>query len=174
MKRRPAPPPEPPKPARGRPPLADAVKMIRATAKDVCRFELSENVVAKLITLRDARYPQMPYITPDHRFMFLRLQFAKFADIGMPAVFVHLEPPVYDPRPGGSRSLVRARNGRRFQTQIKGSLIGVKPDWPTTDLTLLWADQQGNPMQGLVLIFPDDAMTYPGPKSIVPDNLVVR
>ncbi len=148
--------------------------MIRATAADVVRFEFSEDVVRHLIELRDRKYPTMPYLTPDHRFMFLRIQFAKFADIGMPAVFVHLEPPIYDPRPGGSRSLVRAKNGRRFQTQVKGSLIGVKPDWPTTPLTLLWADQEGNPMQGLVLIFPDDAMLFPGPKTPVPDDLVVR
>lgn len=176
MRRKSAPLPEPPKIGRGRPPATEQVKVYPGSRKgDMLRFDFAENVVVKLIELRDREYPSMPYITPDHRFKFLRIQFARFAEIGMPATFVRLEPPIYDPRHDASRALVRVSRGRRFETQIRASMIGMRSDLETMHLTLLWADLPNQRMQGLVLIFPDEALLYTGPKtSISQEDLLVR
>lgn len=158
------------KPAgRGRPALKETVKATWINGGNTVRFVFSEDMVAKLREFHMSMFSVFytgGLVRPDKVFdpyKAIRLEFMQFSDLSIPAVFVRIEPPTYDPK--GHR-LWRAKNGRRFFAQTPVKPIGVKPGQETVTLEHLFEESSPQMLGGgMLLIFPDDYMVFPGRKN---------
>lgn len=166
---------------RGRPASNDTVRIV-ALGRDYgqIRFFLSEDIMEKLIELYEVDY-QVFIINKgpmSERYRGLRLQFAPFVNLNIPAILLRIEPPTYDPR--GSR-IRRAKGGRQFLADILCAKIRVKNAILSQELEHFWADLPGrNQLHGLIVNFHDDDMLFPserkGPRDkyeLDPNNFIV-
>lgn len=139
--------------ARGRPKNVGIVKVAQeAPGRSVLRFSFAEDIIEKLLRQRDGAGVSLNRSTERGQ----RMEFLAFSDKSIPAVFVRLAQPSFDPI---HNKLVRA-SSRSFRIVMKAEKIGVKAEIPNIELKTLWID---NP-KGLLLIFPDEYMLSPVPK----------
>lgn len=150
---------------RGRKPVSETVRIMalhrHGEPLRTARIVFSEDVVDKLMDLAERLYESFWYFPRDHRMKIMRLQFARISDIGIPGIFCRVEPPTYDPR--GHR--VRRRYQRRqYYCQVLCRKLGLKDDFPTTDVELMWHDLEDQRLgNGLYLMLPDHYMLPPSP-----------
>lgn len=166
------------KPKRSLRPKANPRQLVTETVraytsrKNRIRITFSADVIKKLIDIHMDIFREH-YLVPVHpkqRLRQFRLQFARLADIGIPAVFVRIEPPTFDPH--GKRIHRVYRN--QFYAEIVASKLRMRCPIPARKLELLWADQ-GNPygLNGLILTFPDEDMV-PFDPTLPPKSSGVR
>jgi hypothetical protein len=155
-----------PKRTLGRPPRPRLTDSVRAysSGKNKIRFTFTADVIKKLLDMHMNIWMHMyltQVISQQQRHRHFRLEFARLADIRIPAVFVRIEPPTYDPR--GRR--IRKITENQLTCEITAPKIKVRWPIPPTQMELLWADQ-GIPggLNGLIMTFPDEYMIYDGPK----------
>lgn len=138
--------------AKGRPKNVGVVKVAQeAPGRSVLRFSFAEDIIEKLLRQRDGAGVSLNRSTERGQ----RMEFLAFSDKSIPAVFVRLAQPSFDPI---HNKLTRTK--RSFRIVIKAEKIGVKNEIPNIELKTLWID---NP-KGLLLIFPDEYMLAPTPK----------
>lgn len=150
------------KPGGGRKPMQDTVKLMTVAPRGGAtriraRLVFSEDVVEKLLELHDRTFSAFYFIPAAQRLRILRLQFGRLSDINIPGIFVHVEPPSYNPE--GYR-VRRITNGRRYQCELKASKLGLIDTIPATELEMMWMDGPQRP-HGLFLMFPDQFMLPP-------------
>lgn len=151
---------------RGRKPVTEQVKIV-SLGRDLqrVRFVLSEDIVEKLIALYEEDYATFVFHKGplSERYKPLRLQFAPFVNIAIPAVLLRIEPPTTDPR--GHR-MWRPKGSRQFITEILAAKLRIKPGIATQTLDHFWADLPGGRLQlhGLIVNFADADMIFPGGK----------
>jgi hypothetical protein len=150
------------------------------------RFTLSEDVMAHLYELHDKLYSVWYYGDKSlkKRFRQNRMQFVRFRDLGIPAVFMRIEAPSINPT---GRRIWQPHNSRQYNCQVMAAEIRVKDNIPSRILEQLWMDDIS--MLGVMLTFPDEDMKPPGTKPPVmhkhpksrqpdppphPDDLTVR
>lgn len=123
--------------------------------RDIARFYLSFDVAERLIQMGTS-----PEITLNkHNWGGFRIEF-EFA-AGMPALFIHLPLPNFDPIHPRLRRESHARS-QRFIVETRCQWVGLKPGIGPLALELLWTSPDAA-RQGLFLLFPDDAMSSEGP-----------
>jgi hypothetical protein len=137
----------------GRKPLVETAILSRIkTSKQQMRLKLSEDIVLKLLRQRDGAGASFNRFTKRG----LRLETLKFTDKQVPAVFVRIAAPSFDPI--WPRLI---QKGRAFHSHAQAKNWGIKAThWEPTKLKMLWLD---NP-KGLLLIIPDEFMLADGPK----------
>lgn len=147
------------KPRSGRPPLKDSVRVtaIQTPQRTQVQFTFAENVIEKLLQLHEDIYHPLYSLPYNRRWAEVRVEFARLADLGMPMVFVRIEPPSFDPR--GYRLRRATKASRRLVVRLNPDKLGLKPGIPTKDAELMWFDQD-RVFRGLGLIF-DDADLVP-------------
>jgi hypothetical protein len=127
-------------------------------------FVFSEDVIDKLVHMHDEEYGMFVYLTGEARYRTLRLQFARLADIGMPAILIRIEPPTYDPH--GSR-MRRTRTGRQYAAQILASKLRLKNGIQSQAPEYFWADQPGRGgLKGVIVQFDESEMLLPSPGEV--------
>lgn len=141
------------KDGRGRPPSVDTVRVMSLKRNGVSlktlKLTFSENVILKLLELHDDRYSPFYYTPRQERLKILRVQFGRLSDINIPGIFVHVEPPSYDPK--GSR-VTQLPGKRAYQCRILCRKLGLKDDIPAMSLEVMWME----PQRGLLVLFPDE------------------
>lgn len=149
-----------------RPPKTEIVNVYAGPPNKV-RFVFSADVMNKLLELHLKLWGVMysPLTPRENRHRMFRLQFVRFADLHIPAVFVHIEPPTYDPR--GKR--VTHPKPNYYQAEIVATKLKMRHPFKAMHPELLWADQ-GKPggLNGLILNFPDEAFDFEGPATPLP------
>lgn len=154
--------------------------MISCNKGRYIRLIFSEDVLFSLVKMHFKvwEYDMINSVrmTKEERLKKLRLQFARLADIAMPGIFVRVEPPTYDPH--GRRIRREGIRGTQYSVQILASKLGLKDGVPSTHLEMLYQESSpGTLGGGMILLFPDEYMIYPGEKTPVKgphDDLTVR
>jgi hypothetical protein len=151
---------------RGRPPAKDQVRIV-SLGRDYQRVRIafSEDILERLIEMYEYDFDQFVFGrgAMSDRYKVLRMQFAPFVNLAIPAVLMRIEPPTYDPF--GSR-IRRTPRGRQFIVEILAAKIRVKDGIQSQNLEHYLADLPGkNQLRGVVLQFHDDDMIFPGPKT---------
>lgn len=151
-----------------RPPKTETVNVYAGPPNKV-RFCFTADVINKLLELHLKLWGVMysPLTPRDKRHRMFRLQFVRFADLHIPAVFVHIEPPNYDPR--GKRLMHDARHPNIYYSEIVATKLKMIHPFKAYHPELLWADQ-GKPggLNGLIMNFPDEAFDFVGPAVPLP------
>ncbi len=142
---------------------------VYAGANRKVRFCFTTDVMEKLLDLHLGLWGAFYFsVTPRaQRHRMFRLQFVRFADLRIPAVFVMIEPPTYDPR--GRRILHNAKEPNIYRVEIVATKLKMRHPFRAQHPELLWADQ-GKPggLNGLILNFPDEAFDFEGPSVPLP------
>lgn len=100
-------------------------------------------------------------IDPRYRWRTLRLQFVRFADLRIPAVFVHMEPPTFDPR---GKRLQRTGNNA-FSVEIVATKLKVRhAGFPSHIADHYWAEQGVTGLNGIIINLPEEFMEFNGPR----------
>jgi hypothetical protein len=134
-----------------RPLVSNTVRVCQSgSGRNTLLFRFSFDIVEKLLRKRDG----VGSVLNSRSWPGLRMEFMAFSDKSIPAVFVRIAKPSYDPR---DPRLTKAAHGHTFRTVVKASRVGVKDDIPAQRLKLLWIDTP----PGLLLVFPDDQMLSP-------------
>ena len=134
-----------------RPPITNTARVSQFSAgRDVLLFRFSFDIVERLLRKRDGSGA----VLNTRSWKGLRMEFMSFTDKSIPAVFVRLARPSYDPH---DPKLTKDAKGHTFRTSIKAEKVGVKSEIAAQRLKLLWID---NPA-GLLLVFPDECMISP-------------
>lgn len=146
------------KPGGGRPPATGVVHMLTTGDSEAyVRISFSEDVIDKLVEMHAAVFGAF---TMAHRlnrnYTGLRIQFARLVDMSIPAVFVRIEPPTWDPK---GKRLWRPPHSRRLQVTIACSKIGVRPGVKPAYLEQMYHESMPGVLGGgMILNFPDDYM----------------
>ncbi len=133
------------------------------------RITLSEDLVEMLIDMHDKVFGGMLRRTKPKKdeithYEGTRLEFARLMDMSIPAIFLRVEPPSFDPK--GYRLFRPGGRGRQYCVQIKASRVGVKDNIATCRLETMLQQSAPNLFGGgMLLLFPDEAMIYDGPKA---------
>lgn len=149
-----------------RPPKLETVNVYSA-GKNKARFTFTADVMNKLVDLHLGLFGGF-YFMPaakGQRHRMFRLQFVRFADLRIPAVFVRIEPPTYDPR--GKR--IHHPFPNVYASEIVATKLKLRYPFKPHHPELLWADQ-GKPggLNGLILNFVDEAFDFVGPAVPLP------
>lgn len=140
-------------------PVAMSRRGLTTAERPMLLFTLSADVVAELFRLHDKIF--LPFVygskEPGERFRRHRIEFARFRDIGIPAVLIRIEAPTYDPH--GSR-IQRRPKSHAFQCVILARKLRVRSNIGSKTLETMWSEQ----MRGVICTFPDEDMEYPGEK----------
>lgn len=151
-----------------RPAVTDTVRAY-AVAPNKIRIVFTTDVIEKLLELHmkvHGGFYFMP-VRNSQRYRQFRLQLGRMSDLRIPAVFVQIEPPTFDPR--GRRIMKRPKNVNHYFIEIVATKLRLRHPIPARKLELLWADQ-GKPggMNGLVLTFPDEDFDFDMDMSALP------
>lgn len=150
-----------------RPALTETVRAYAIPPKKI-RIAFSADVIDKLVALHMQMHGGF-YFTPMHRddtYRMFRLQLGRIADLRIPAVFVQIEPPTFDPR---GRRIMRGQSRNRYMIEVSATKLRLRHPIPPRKLELLWADQgiRGG-MNGLILTFPDEDFDFDMDLSALP------
>lgn len=128
--------------------------------RPILAFDLSCDIVDKLFEVHDRLYKPFVYGLPERpdRYKAHRIEFARFRDIGIPAVLIRIEAPTFNPH--GSR-FWHTHGSRQYRCQILARKLRVRPDIPATVLETMWDEDA---LRGLICTFPDEYMEFPGEK----------
>ncbi len=151
-----------------RPAKTETVRVIYSR-KNTARFTFTADVMEKLLDLHLGVFGAMYFnVAPrGQRHRAFRLQFARLADLRIPAVFVRIEPPTYDPR--GKRIYHNPKHPNDYNSQIVATKLRLRWPFPPYRPELLWADQaKPGGLNGLILTFPDAAFDFEGPSVPLP------
>lgn len=165
---------------KARPPITDQVRVYSAGANKL-KFIFTVDVLRKLIDMHMMLYAEhylIRIIDPYTRYRQFRIEFARLADLRIPAVFIRIEPPTFDPR---GKRIHPMKSPNTYFVEIVATKLKVRHPIPPRKLELLWADQ-GKPgeLAGLIMTFPDEDMVFDGPElpvkssGISPRDLVAR
>lgn len=150
-----------------RPAKTDLVR-VTFSRENTARFSFTLDVMEKLIDLHLGVFGAMYFnVAPrGQRHRNFRLQFARLADLRIPAVFVRIEPPTYDPR--GKR--IRFVPPNTYICEIVMTKLRLRPGYFRPQRPeMLWADQgRLGDLNGLILNFPDEMFDFEGPASPLP------
>lgn len=152
-----------------RPAKTDTVRVSFAR-KNTARFSFTADVMEKLLDLHlgvfGAFYVQ--YTPKGQRHRMFRLQFARLADLRIPAVFVRIEPPTYDPH--GKRIRHNPQHPNVYLCEIVLTKLKLRPGpFKPYHPELLWADSgRVGDLNGLILNFPDEAFDFTEPAVPLP------
>lgn len=142
---------------------------IAPTNPNKLRFTFSGDVIEKLAVMHmglfGAFYWQIA--DPRERWRTLRLQFVRFADVGVPAVFVMIEPPTYDPHGKRIHRSSPTSGNSQFYAEIVATKLKVKHamlDGKSFIANHYWAEQGAGGLNGIVIDLPTYLMEYDGPK----------
>lgn len=138
--------------------------------RPILRFSISEDLIDQLFQFHDELYKvyfvyQDARSTKEQRYARHRIEFARLADIRLPAVLMRVEPPTYDPH--GQR-FSRAAGSRQYRCQIAARKLRVRNDITTKDLELIVAPN----MRGIYCTFPDEDMIFEGEKLSARQKLI--
>lgn len=151
-----------------RPAKTETVHVYAIPANKV-RFSFTADVMEKLLDLHLGLWGAFYFnVAPrGQRHRTFRLQFVRFADLRIPAVFVMIEPPTYDPH--GKRIHHTPKHPNTYACEIVATKLKLRYPFKPWHPELLWADQ-GKPggLNGLILNFPDEAFDFDGPAVPLP------
>lgn len=128
---------------------------VTAEARPILLFQIAEDVIDQLFALHDTTFLPKVYGLPERpdRYKSHRIEFARFRDMGIPAILMRIEAPTYDPH--GSR-FWRGHNQRHYRCQILARKLRVRDNIKPTLLETLWMDDHYT--RGLMCTFPDELM----------------
>lgn len=134
---------------------------------DVLRFTISADLVEQLKRAHDAAFGILYGFGSLHEaragydpYKTIRIEFMRFEDTGIPAVFIRIEPPTYHPT--GHR-MWKVPNGHQFQVEVRCREVGVKPDMPNLKCDYLFDEKQPKVLGGgMIVSFPDHYINFSG------------
>lgn len=159
------------KPAPARRGRKPSTKTIRASwvgpMGTVLRLSISSDVVEHLKRAHDAAFGIMYGFGSFHAaragydpYKMMRIEFMRFEDTGIPAVFIRIEPPTYNPT--GHR-MWRVPGGHQFQVEVRCSEVGLKTDLPPLKCEYLFDEARPKVLGGgMMVTFPDHYMNFGG------------
>lgn len=143
--------------------LLDSVHVVNPKGTNKLRFTFTRDIIDRLIAAHMKLYDAFYWNVVDRTAMYrqYRLQYVRFADLRVPAVFVMIEPPTFDPR---GKRLHRISNNQ-FYSEIVATKLKVNPErLHAHRAEHYWAEQGLGGLNGVVINLPDEAMVYDGPK----------
>lgn len=158
------------KETRGRKPANRSIRANWCGPKgEVLRLSFSEDLVEHLKRAHDQAFGIMYGFGSFHAarggydpYKNLRMEFMRFEDIGIPGVFVRIEPPTYTPF---GKRMWKETQGRRYAVEVRCAEVGVKIDLKPMACEYLFDETQPKTLGGgLMVLFPDDAMEFSGAK----------
>lgn len=150
----------------GRKPLFNTVKASWTNKGKTIRFTVSEDLAEEFKRAHGAFFNSFYQIEMARQrhdpYRYIRIEFVRFEELGIPAVLARIEQPTFNPT--GHR-LWKDKVGRRFFVQVQAKAIGVKEGQENVTIeTLYAADLPGTLAGGMMFIFPDDYMEFQGAK----------
>ena len=126
--------------------------------KAVARFYISEDIMLELLAMHDRLYGSYYYHhDAQERQKMLRMSIARLADMHIPAVFMRIEAPTFNPV---GYKLRRPKNSRRYIVEIKADKIRLRPGVKTQVLD--WYYIPNMPGGGGVMVnFADEDFDFP-------------